>query len=1012
MLPIYLSIEGLYSYQEKQEIDFTKLTEAGLFGIFGNVGSGKSSILEAISFALYGNTERLNSKENRSYNMLNLKSAAATIIFDFINFENRRFRFAVHWKRKKKFDQTSTIERVAYEWLQHNWVPMESADATHITNLTYQNFKRTIIIPQGQFKEFLDLKGKDRSDMMKEIFNLDKYDLGPKVSVLQIENNRKIEHLQGALSGFEEINSGTIELKKNALGEAKVLLDQLRSAYQQTENSYKVLSEAKANRENLKEKEEQFAQLKLKQPEILHLEKELDEYEKLVSLFREPLDRIDSLQRDQDQLELKIQNLLQEKQQTSLTLKEKELSFQKVEKDFRKIEELKIKISDLKNLIQIRTQQSEKSNLQSRLAKGTPILEQTRKEEQVFIADINLQETTLEQLKSVRIDTSELMEIDNWYQRHDLLLKNKSALIEKVDLLKLQQEELISSFTVNGYTVDNWESEITNQLQQITVDIRALTKQETDLQVQKELGRFADNLHHEEACPLCGSLDHPHPMQIHDVSIQLEELKAKQTEITERQQQLQSLLSQMTRWSTSYQDKKAQLEAAAKELQQADEQLTELRTRFSWENFRWDDRTLFDEQKTALRQSEIQIKEAELLLKSLRVQLAETQSKAAKFERSLNEFTQQIAVIDGLITQHKMQIQAIQIEDYNHNNDQDLLAEIQNAEELIIRTEEQHKTLQAAINQLHTIVASIQGKHTEALENYQNTVQKIDKLNQEILAHIEQQHLPGIRAIQLVLQKNLPVIENRKRIHDYKVAYETLQKQITELMQSNAVQDFDEALFERTKIELEEKKSAHELHIAHTGALERELQRLEQEFEKKRKLLTEFEKLSHRKDNLRTLDNMFKGSGFVNYVSSIHLQRLCDIANQRFHRLTKNQLSLIINEANEFEVIDYLNNGYRRSVKTLSGGQGFQASLCLALALAENIQSLNKADKNFFFIDEGFGTQDAESMNTVFETLQYLNKENRIVGIISHVEELKERIPMSVTVTKDLERGSIVKMSS
>lgn len=101
MLPIYLSIEGLYSYQEKQEIDFTKLTEAGLFGIFGNVGSGKSSILEAISFALYGNTERLNSKENRSYNMLNLKSAAATIIFDFINFENRRFRFAVHWKRKR-----------------------------------------------------------------------------------------------------------------------------------------------------------------------------------------------------------------------------------------------------------------------------------------------------------------------------------------------------------------------------------------------------------------------------------------------------------------------------------------------------------------------------------------------------------------------------------------------------------------------------------------------------------------------------------------------------------------------------------------------------------------------------------------------------------------------------------------------------------------------------------------------------------------------------------------------
>ncbi|MGO3654116.1 MAG: AAA family ATPase, partial [Sphingobacterium sp.] len=74
MLPLYLSLEGLYSYQGKQTVDFTHLTEAGLFGIFGTVGSGKSSILEAISFVLYGDTERLNRTDKRAYNMLNLKS--------------------------------------------------------------------------------------------------------------------------------------------------------------------------------------------------------------------------------------------------------------------------------------------------------------------------------------------------------------------------------------------------------------------------------------------------------------------------------------------------------------------------------------------------------------------------------------------------------------------------------------------------------------------------------------------------------------------------------------------------------------------------------------------------------------------------------------------------------------------------------------------------------------------------------------------------------------------------
>ena len=81
-------------------------------------------------------------------------------------------------------------------------------------------------------------------------------------------------------------------------------------------------------------------------------------------------------------------------------------------------------------------------------------------------------------------------------------------------------------------------------------------------------------------------------------------------------------------------------------------------------------------------------------------------------------------------------------------------------------------------------------------------------------------------------------------------------------------------------------------------------------------------------------------------------------------------------------------------------------SLSLALALAESVQSSSKADRNFFFIDEGFGTQDADAVNIVFETLNHLHKENRIVGIISHVEELKERIPMALNIVKDEENGS------
>src|SRR5690625_6662789 len=124
--------------------------------------------------------------------------------------------------------------------------------------------------------------------------------------------------------------------------------------------------------------------------------------------------------------------------------------------------------------------------------------------------------------------------------------------------------------------------------------------------------------------------------------------------------------------------------------------------------------------------------------------------------------------------------------------------------------------------------------------------------------------------------------------------------------------------------------------------------------------------------------------------------------------MTRNQLRLRLGENNDFEIVDYLNEGRSRSVKTLSGGQSFQVSLSLALALAESVQANALAEKNFFFIDEGFGTQDAQSVNIIFETLLHLNKENKIVGIISHVEELKERIPMSLTIINDANKGSLI----
>ncbi len=149
----------------------------------------------------------------------------------------------------------------------------------------------------------------------------------------------------------------------------------------------------------------------------------------------------------------------------------------------------------------------------------------------------------------------------------------------------------------------------------------------------------------------------------------------------------------------------------------------------------------------------------------------------------------------------------------------------------------------------------------------------------------------------------------------------------------------------------------------------------------------------------------------MSYVSAMHLQNLCNQANARFHKMTRHQLQLELYEPRpaeyDFQVRDLLNEGRTRAVKTLSGGQKFQVALSLALALADQIHNQSHALHNFFFLDEGFGSLDKDSLHEVFETLQSLRRENRIVGVISHVEELQQEIQNHLKIEMT-EQGSVV----
>ena len=165
----------------------------------------------------------------------------------------------------------------------------------------------------------------------------------------------------------------------------------------------------------------------------------------------------------------------------------------------------------------------------------------------------------------------------------------------------------------------------------------------------------------------------------------------------------------------------------------------------------------------------------------------------------------------------------------------------------------------------------------------------------------------------------------------------------------------------------------------------------------------------------RQLALLLKSDRFEKWLVNEALERLVLGASETLELLSGNQYALAVNEGNEFEVIDHRNADDRRAAKTLSGGETFQASLALALALADQVGAMaagGAAKLDSIFLDEGFGTLDADSLDAVASVLETLGSDDRMVGIVTHVRELAERVPVRYEVVKGPRTSTITRVDT
>ncbi len=1009
MIPIKLTIEGLYSYQKRQTIDFENLINAGLFGIFGSVGSGKSSILEAITFALYSETERLNKLDKRGYNMMNLKSDRAYICFDFYNYEDKIFRIIREFKRNsKRFDDIKTATVVLYEKINDDWIPLDHSNTQKVIGLSYDNFKRTIIIPQGRFKEFIELKPTERTTMMKEIFKLHRFDLADKVSILNGNNNAELIHLQGKLSGYDEVSEENISILNEKLTAETEIQTEKQAVFKAINDKLQHLKSIKTDFESLQNKQNLFEAFNNQKPIIDQKKSDLEIYERVYKTFNQLL--IDSKKTERD-LQEKTDQLV--KDQTFLQHSQAELL--KIETA---INELKPYVDDMPNK---RLQENDLGFIAEILQFTIDIVELKNRtingEAKVHeIAQIvnQLHQTIKETEKEIndftknQIETTVLINVGDWFNKKQHLAKELNLQEEKSNQLNNEIHIIENELISDKIDVSTFENDVKALNDTFSQQKKELNTKLQSFQVQQELAHFAHNLHNGEACPLCGSLEHPEILTLNDVASNLNEIEIEinlneqkqnnsaefANKIRQKIQKLSILEDQFLKENNHFEDLKSQI--------------VQHNIGFIWTDFNADNFDDFQHKKQASFDLTKQIESKNKFISEQRLNLENQQETAEKYKKALEKFKLDEAEKQAQINQNLSNLKTLVYADFSMFSVAEIKQKLKDLKGFNQKTEADFNQYNQQFNQLNTQIqvqkASILSTEKQLFDLNKNLEELNDLFNKNLI----NQNIENKEKVVEILHLNLNVESVRNEIEEFTVAYKTLNNEIQNLEAKLKNEIFNEndylqheKDFETAEIDL---KIATE-NVTKTNA---EINRLTKAFSEKKELLTALDQLKKRAENLKTMSNLFKAAGFVQYVSSIYLKQLCENANVRFRKMTRSQLSLQVNDANEFEVIDYLNEGRTRSVKTLSGGQSFQVSLSLALALAESVQANSLANKNFFFIDEGFGTQDTESVNIVFETLNNLHKENRIVGIISHVEELKERIPVALQITKNDEDGSLI----
>ncbi|MBF2520252.1 SMC family ATPase [Listeria marthii] len=1008
MRPIKLTMQAFGAYAKKEVIDFEKLGTEQIFVISGKTGAGKSTIFDAISFAIFGkaNTFDRESFSMRSHFATDKEVTEVTLVFRLKDKIYQISRIPQQEIAKQRGNGTTTSPQKAelYELIGDEMKLLASSvrdvntKMEELIQLNVDQFRQILMIPQGEFRELLVSDSKEKEVILQRLAHTVYYEKvenllwekQKEAEILVVEARKKVAELaELSLPGVEVAGKTTSEisvLQTEAMQREQAILVEL-----ETELSVirKQTSEAVEKVTLAKEQLLDWQNLDAYTAEVAKLETEKDFYQ-AIEVRIEAAKRASNL-RSQDALCIRLKEQLEaaEKNEKQVaieaervasqfshakkqkeTLAEKEAELEANKRTLFQLEEMEPKIIELEAV----TIQKRRAELDWKEA--TSHLEKVVKSEQEIIAEMQVMEAKL-----AEVNQAELANLEAINERTTIetsIEKNQELVNKRVKMAGWDKQKQVEEQTLAELLTEKTEIETT-------------IKREELKRQQEQAATLAIHLHDGDACPVCGSVSHPELAKFGE-SANLETLEVASAKLNEKQQAIHS---------------------AEKSISQFEWQLNE------WAEIA--DVNLAEVEQTLAEN----IQQA----KNLTAQIETLQAKVAQKE------TIQATLETLKINQNKAEIEknniAVQVENL-HQQVQLAAGKLNYLEQSIPADLRDKAVFEHKKNELNTSIQT----HIEQAERVDATFRQAEKATTQLESTLESAQ-KTILSAQEALQEQREIFKTAMKQNDFSsydvykqalMSAEELKSQEEQLadferkrhLAISRQADLTEKLKDKQKPNIEQLEFVmHEKQQQLSQSEENTIK--QREFVTKRKELIEnyqnsiqsVEKAEANYADIGLLADAARGKNarrltFERYILAMFLDTIIHRANHRLSKMTSGRFELQrkmekakgnVQSGLELEVFDEY-TGLTRHVKTLSGGESFKTSLALALSLAEVVQEMaGGISLETMFIDEGFGTLDPESLEAAVECLLETQENGRLVGIISHVPELKERISARLEVT-------------